>query len=51
MTYDLLKKFQQVEESIEYGRTRFIITYTGTKPMKGKAPLKLFDVQDDGLKE
>lgn len=51
MPFDLREKVKQVEESIEYGKTRFLITYIGSKPMKGKAPLKLFDVQAEGLKE
>lgn len=51
LPYDLKEKIKQVEESIEYGVTRFVIKFTGTKPMKGKAPLKLFDVQAEGLKE
>jgi len=51
MPYDLREKVKQIEESIEYGVTRFTITFTGTKPMKGKAPLKLFDVDAEGLKE
>jgi hypothetical protein len=51
MPYDLLKKFEQVQESVVLGQTRFLITFTGTKPMKGKAPLKLFDVDVEGLKE
>ncbi len=49
MPYDLLKKFEQVSEGIVLGTTRFIITFTGTKPMAGKAPLKLFDVDVEGL--
>lgn len=51
MTYDLLKKFELVQESIVLGQTRFIITFTGTKAMKGKAPLKLFEMKVDGLKD
>jgi hypothetical protein len=51
MPYDLREKVKVVEESIEYGKTRFVITFTGTKPMKGKAPLKLFDVEAFELKE
>jgi hypothetical protein len=51
MPYDLREKVKTIEESIEYGTTRLVITFTGTKPMKGKAPLKLFDVDAEGLKE
>lgn len=51
MPYDLLKKFELVQDSVILGKTRFMITFTGTKPMKGKAPLKLFDVDVEGLKE
>ena len=51
MPYDLRKKVQLVGDSIVLGQTRFVITYTGTKPMKGKAPLKLFDVDVEGLKD
>jgi hypothetical protein len=51
MPYDLLKKFELVQESVILGETRFVITFEGTKPMKGKAPLKLFKVDVDGLKD
>jgi hypothetical protein len=49
MPHDLLKKFELVQDAVVLGQTRFVITYTGSKPMKGKAPLKLFDVQVEGL--
>lgn len=51
MPYDLREKVKNAQESFEYGVTTLDITFTGTKPMKGKAPLKLFDVEADGLKE
>lgn len=51
MTYDLREKIKQVEESVVLGTTRFVITWDSVKPMKGKAPLKLFIVQAEGLKE
>lgn len=49
MPYDLRSKYEQVQDGVVLGQTRFIIRYAGTKPMKGKAPLKLFDVQVEGL--
>ena len=51
MPYDLRSKFEQVQDGVVLGQTRFVIAFTGTKPMKGKAPLKLFDVSVEGLKE
>jgi hypothetical protein len=51
MPYDLRKKFELVQDSVVLGQTRFVIKYTGTKPMKGKAPLKLFDGAVEGLKD
>lgn len=53
MPYDLRSKVGQVLEAgaIAYGETRFDIKFTGTKPMVGKAPLKLFEVEvDDATK-
>jgi hypothetical protein len=51
MPYDLLKKYEQVAESIVLGQTRFIIKFTGTRPIKGKAPMKLFDVDVEALRD
>lgn len=50
MPYDLRKKYEQVADRVVPGETVWTITFTGTKPMKGKAPLKLFDVDVEGLK-
>lgn len=50
MPYDLKQKVRPIKERIKFGETRFIITWTDTKPMKkGKAPMKIFDVQAEGL--
>lgn len=51
MPFDLKAKVSQVHESIVPGQTRFVIKFTGTRPIKGKAPMKLFSVGVEGLKE
>lgn len=56
MPYDLLKKFEQVEESIVLGQTRFVIKYESKRMLPpgadGKArQFKTFSVGVEGLKD
>lgn len=49
MPVDLKEKVKGIADRIALGETRLVIKYTGTKPMKGKAPMKVFDVKVEGL--
>jgi hypothetical protein len=51
MTLDLREKYKVIEDSIVYGETVLTITWESSKPMKNRAPLKVFVVDAEGLKE
>lgn len=51
MTYDFAHKVRPIADLILPGVTKFSVRFTGTKPIKGKAPMKLYDVEVEGLKE
>jgi hypothetical protein len=51
LTFNPREKIRVIADRVIPLKTRFILTFTGTTPIKGKAPLKNFDVQVDGLGE
>jgi hypothetical protein len=51
LTTDAKARIKPVLELLVDGITTLTLTFTGTRAIKGKSPLKLFTVEADGLKE
>jgi hypothetical protein len=51
LTTDAKARIKPVVDLLVGGITTLTLTFTGTRAIKGKSPLKLFSVEADGLKE